>query len=376
MTTLADALALRDLTDPAAGPHAIQLVIDRLEAALSGAWRVPVRRDPGPRVVPVRDNYDRLCYPPDAVTRDRRYTRYLGDGRMLRSHTTARIPTLLDQLAAGDPDLAAGDPALAAGGPDGVLLSVPGICYRRDAIDRQHVGTPHQIDLWRIRLAGPPLGEEDLVEMIGLVVASVLPEAGWRTVAGPHPYTLAGREIYAAGVEVGECGLAHPQVLAASGLPETASGLATGLGLDRLTMLAKGITDIRLLRATDPRVAGQMVDLLPYRPVSPMPATRRDLSLAVDCAMDAELLGDRVREVLGPDAESVEEVLVLAETPGAELPDSARRRMGLRPGLKNVLVRLVLRHPTRTLSAHEANTLRDRAYAGLHEGSEHEWTLA
>jgi phenylalanyl-tRNA synthetase alpha chain len=391
MTTLADALALRDLTDPAAGPHAVQLVVDRLETALTGAWRVPVRRDPGPRVVPVRDNYDRLRYPPDAVTRDRRYTRYLGDGRMLRSHTTARIPTLLEQLAADGPDLAAGDPALAAGGPDlaaggpalaaaggldEVLLSVPGICYRRDAIDRQHVGTPHQIDLWRVRLAGPPLGEEDLVEMIGLAVASVLPEAGWRTVAGPHPYTLAGREIYAAGVEVGECGLAHPQVLATSGLPETASGLAMGLGLDRLTMLAKGITDIRLLRATDPRVAGQMADLLPYRPVSSMPATRRDLSLAVDCAMDAELLGDRVREVLGPDAEPVEEVLVLAETPGAELPDSARLRMGLRPGQKNVLVRLVLRHPTRTLSTREANTLRDRAYAGLHDGSEHEWTLA
>jgi phenylalanyl-tRNA synthetase alpha chain len=355
-------LALRDLTDPAAGPHAIQLVVAHLEAALSKAWNVPVRRDPGPRIVSVSDNYDRLRYGPDAVTRDRRYTRYLPDGRMLRSHTSARIPALLDELAAAD-------------GPADILLSVPGMCYRRDVIDRVHVGEPHQIDLWRIRRYGPPLAEPDLVEMIRLVVTAVLPEAPWHTVSGPHPYTVDGREIYAAGTEVGECGLAHPEVLAGSGLPDTASGLAMGLGLDRLTMLAKGITDIRLLRAGDPRVSAQLTDLAPYRPVSAMPPVRRDLSLAVSSTMDAELLGDRAREVLGPDAESVEEVAILDETGYADLPESARTRMGLLPGQKNVLVRLVLRHPTRTLTATEANVLRDRAYAGLHEGAAHEWAL-
>jgi phenylalanyl-tRNA synthetase alpha chain len=57
--------------------------------------------------------------------------------------------------------------------------------------------------------------------------------------------------------------------------------------------------DIRLLRSTDPRVAAQMTDLSPYRPVSSMPPIRRDLSIAVDAQADPELLGDRVREVLG-----------------------------------------------------------------------------
>jgi phenylalanyl-tRNA synthetase alpha chain len=28
------------------------------------------------------------------------------------------------------------------------------MCYRRDVIDRHHVGEPHQIDLRRIRSAG------------------------------------------------------------------------------------------------------------------------------------------------------------------------------------------------------------------------------
>src|SRR6266568_4584063 len=346
---LAQALALRDLTDPSAGEHAV------------------------PRVVSVTDNYDRLRYDRDAVTRDQRYSRYVGPDRMLRSHTTARIPALLDRLAAGGLDDA---------GPDDVVLSVPGICYRRDVIDSGHVGEPHQLDLWRIRRGGPALGEEDLAAMLAIVLGAVLPgrvacRSGrqsalvtqpWHTPPSWHPYTTAGREIYVAGVEVGECGLAHPEVL-----PAGTTGLAMGLGLDRLTMLVKGIADIRLLRAGDPQVAEQMRDLRPYRPVSAMPPVPRDLSLAVAADLDAELLGDRVRELLGPDADVVEEVAVLAETPYADLPDSARRRMGLRPGQKNVLVRVVLRALTRTLTAAAANELRDRIYAGLHEGARHEW---
>jgi phenylalanyl-tRNA synthetase alpha chain len=363
---LARALAVRDLTDPSTGPHALQVVVDRLERALAEAWAVPVRRDPGPRVVAVADNYDRLRYSPDAVTRDRRYSRYVGGGRMLRSHTTARIPALLSALRAGT-------------APGDVLLSVPGICYRRDVIDRQHVGEPHQADLWRVRRGGARLSSDDLDAMIGLVVEAILPGTAWYAVRGPHPYTVEGREIYvrvAGGdVEIGECGLAHPAVLSGSGLPSSASGLAMGLGLDRLAMLAKGVPDIRLLRSDDPRVAAQMTDLSAYREVSRMPAVSRDLSVAVDEGLDPELLGDRVRELLGPDAAAVEEVAVLAETGYAALPSAARQRMGVRPGQKNVLLRVVLRPLARTLTAAQANRIRDRIYAGLHEGAAHEWSL-
>ena len=174
-------------------------------------------------------------------------------------------------------------------------------------------------------------------------------------------------------MEIGECGLAHPELLAAAGLPPGTSGLAMGLGLDRLVMLAKGIDDIRLLRSDDPRVRGQMLDLAPYRPVSAQPATRRDLSLVVAADLDAELLGDRVRAALGPDAGSVEEVLVLAETGYGSLPAVARDRTGIRPGQKNMLVRLVIRDLDRTLTAAEANDRRDRVYAALHEGARSEW---
>ena len=132
---LQHALALRDLTDPEAGSHAIQMLVDVAVDALAGTWRCDVRREPGPRVVPLGDNYDRLRYPPADVTRDARYTRYVDDGHVLRSHASAMIPPALARLA--------DNPA------DDVLLVCPGITYRRDAIDRLHTGTPHQLDLWR-----------------------------------------------------------------------------------------------------------------------------------------------------------------------------------------------------------------------------------
>jgi phenylalanyl-tRNA synthetase alpha chain len=53
-------LGLWDLSDPAAGPHAIQILISQAVEGLSRAWGCEVRWCRGPRIVPVTDNYDRL----------------------------------------------------------------------------------------------------------------------------------------------------------------------------------------------------------------------------------------------------------------------------------------------------------------------------
>ena len=355
-TRLARDLGERDLTDPDQGRHAIQLLVDAAVAGLAAAWGCQVRRHRGPRVVPVEDNYDRLRIGPDAVTRDVRYTRYVDERRLLRSHSTAMVPTALRALAA--------EPAADA------LLVCPAMVYRRDAIDRLHSPTPHQLDLWRV--ARRPLGPADLQEMVRLLVDAMTPGRPYRSEPRVHPYTLDGRQVDLCWdgewVEVWECGLAHPAVLEAAGLAGW-GGLALGMGLDRLLMLRKGIPDIRLLRSADPRIAGQMADLAPYRPVSAMPPVRRDLSVAVAADDTVEDLGDR----LGPDADAVEEVAVLAETPHGRLPAQAVARLGLRPDQKNVLVRVVLRHLERTLTDEEANRMRDRVYAALHRGSVHQW---
>ena len=167
-----------------------------------------------------------------------------------------------------------------------------------------------------------------------------------------------------------ECGIAHPHVLATAGLSaEIYAGLAMGMGLDRLLMLRKGIDDIRVLRDSDPRIVAQLLDLGPYRPVSSMPMIRRDLSLAVAMDVTVDELGDRVRRVLGERADAIEDLIVLSETAVAELPAPARLRLGASDSQKNVLLRVVIRHPSRTLTDREANDLRNDIYVGVHEGT-------
>jgi phenylalanyl-tRNA synthetase alpha chain len=352
-------LGLRDLTEPAEGQHAIQVLIGQAVAELSGAWGCEVRWCRGPRIVPVADNYDRLGYPDEAITRDTRYTRYVDAGHMLRSHSSAMIPPALRQLSRQ---------------PGDVLLACPGIVYRRDAIDRQHTGTPHQLDLWR--LTRRAVSSTDLDQMIAILLGVLAPGRPHRQQLRTHPYTLHGRQVdvYQDGrwVEVWECGLAHPRVLAAAGLPGR-SGLALGMGLDRLLMLAKHIPDIRLLRSSDPRITCQMLDLARYQHVSSMPPVTRDVSVAVPEDEDEETLGDRIRDALGADTSCVQEVRVLSATAYQQLPASAIGRLGAKPGQKNLLVRIVLRDLEKTLTNETANALRDRIYTALHQGTEYQW---
>lgn len=362
---LARDMSIPDLSDPADGPHAIQQLVHLAAAALAAAWRCEVRWCRGPRIVTVADNYDHLGYDPAAVTRESRYTRYAGPQLMLRSHSSALVPPALRVLAA--------QPA----SPQDVLLVCPGICYRRDSIDWQHTGTPQQLDLWRI--SGAPMSAADLDQMIAILLGALVPGRASRAEQRVHPYTTGGRQVDVAHdggwVEVAECGLAHPAVLQRAGLPGR-HGLALGLGLDRMLMLRKGIPDIRLLRSADQRVRSQMTSLAPYQPVSAMPAVRRDLSVAVAPGQDDETIGDRVRDSLGADADCVEQVTILSSTPCAELPEAAARRLGARPGQRNLLIRVILRHLDRTLTDAAANELRDRIYAALHEGGQSQWACA
>lgn len=358
------ALAVRDLTDAACGAHAMQMLVQQAIAALRNTWKCPVIVYRAPALVPVSDNYDDLQYPADGAARDARYTRYLTDQLLLRTQTSAMIPRALRMIAAAE--------------YDDVLLACPGLTYRRDSIDRLHVGEPHQLDLWRIRRG--TVTQDDLKEMIQAVAAALLPGAEVRLEPAKHPYTLNGLEVHAVAttkeqwVEILECGLALPALLHAAGLQAGEySGLAMGIGLDRVLMLRKNIDDIRMLRSEDPRTARQMLDLDPYRPVSAQPAIQRDLSLAVAATCTEEELGDKVRAVLGDRSNALEAVTVLSQASWLELSLAARRRLGMSPDQKNVLLRLVIRDLEHTLTSAQANELRDEIYAALHEGSIRTW---
>jgi phenylalanyl-tRNA synthetase alpha chain len=371
LTQLNAALSLRDLSDPAAGSHAMQLLLAEVVAALERLWGVPSRTHRLSPLVATADNYDRLGYSADDVTRDSRYSRHVSPTVMLRSHTSAGVPALLDSLRS---ELGRYDE----------LHVLPGLVYRRDAIDRSHVGAPHQVDLWRLKARGL-LGPADLDAMMAAVVDAVLPSARypdvqWRTTPARHSYTAAGRQLDVLvtqpdgrkeWLELAECGLVAASVLRGSGLdPRRWAGLALGMGLDRALMLRKGITDIRQLRSGQPEVQSQMLDLAPYRPVSAMPEIRRDLSMVLDTGADAdvELLGDLARTALGADADVLAALEVMAVTTTAELPPAAVERLRMGSGQVNVLLRLVLQPLDRTLTDREANVLRDKVYLALHRG--------
>src|SRR5215470_112348 len=153
-----------------------------------------IRRPP---VVPIADNYDRLFYEPTAIARSARYSHYIDEKRMLRTHTTAGIPPLLAETRRDR------------------LIVCPGLVYRRDVVDRLHVGEPHQTDFWIVRQAR--LHRADLLEMIGTVIGTVLPGRPYRCNETFHPYTVNGLEVEVQvgdrWVEVLECGEVHPWLL-------------------------------------------------------------------------------------------------------------------------------------------------------------------
>lgn len=141
------------------------------------------------------------------------------------------------------------------------------------------------------------------------------------------------------------------------------------MGLDRLTMLRKGIPDIRLLRDQNPRVQAQLHDLEPWKAVSRLPSITRDISLAVTPGLSEELLTERMLQAAGDCADWIEEMQVKGRWELSDLPVQAIERLGLLPGQENVLLRVVLRDCSRSITTAEANTLYAKIQSALHEGA-------
>jgi len=358
-SSLYQSLNLADLTDPSRGFHAMQQLITHIHNALTQHWQCCLHISRNSPVVSLENNYDRLGYPSDGAARDERYTRYVTDKMILRTQTSSAIPDLLLNLCA--------DP------PQDLLLVLPGMVFRRDSIDRLHCAQPHQLDLWRIvdSRSNKQMSFDDLQQMIAIVMQTALPNMSWRIVHSAHPYTEQGVQIDVywdqQWVEVGECGITSREILDNGRLP-THTGLAMGLGLDRLLMLRKNIPDIRLLRNNDPRIRRQMNDLLPYQAVSVMPAIERDLSICVEQTYDEELIGDKLRSQL-PEAHCIESLQIKSTTLFADLPSTAHARMGMHSGQKNLLLQLTIRHLQKTLTDQEANHIRNKVYLLLHQGA-------
>lgn len=336
------------MTNPANGIHIINLIVYNIAEALQvSGYPEPTLWRSHP-ITTVANNFDKLYFPTESLSRSPKYTRYLSDGKLLRTHTTAIIPVVLSRLRGEH------------------LILHPGMCYRRDVVDKRHVGEPHQMDIW-LMSKSQHLERDALVKLIHTILNAVLPGVSYRLNETSHPYTLNGLEIEVLvegkWIEVGEGGEAHPGLL-----PSGHTGLATGWGLDRLAMLVKGIDDIRLLRSPHPQIAAQMTNLEPYRPVSNQPSINRDMSIVTGVETELEDICEKIVEALGDEAELLESVNILSETLYHQLPQKAIQRLGIQPNQKNMLVRMTLRSLHSSITNQHANVLRDLAYSKINQG--------
>ncbi|WP_427133981.1 hypothetical protein [Pseudarthrobacter sp. S9] len=99
-----------------------------------------------------------------------------------------------------------------------------------------------------------------------------------------------------------------------------------------------------------------------------MPPIRRDISIVIPAGSDDEILGDQVRAALRDRADDLESVELLAMTAYRDLPEKARTRLQIMEDQANALIRITLRPLAKTLTAGEANRIRDDIYRALHQG--------
>ncbi|WP_350577224.1 hypothetical protein [Pseudomonas sp. HY2-MNA-CIBAN-0224] len=357
-----EALELNDLTELKHPAHAIGLLLDEvLEGLKARGWPdAQVLR--GPRIVSAQENYGLLGYDPAEVTLGSEHTRWVDEHSLLRTQTTSQIPKALQQAAQ---NRKAGEL---------ILLAAPGITFRRDSRDRWHCAEPHQMDIWV--LGDPQLStREHLLRLVADILECSVPGMSWIYQSSPHHYTEGGIEVNLLldkqPIEVLECGCIARSLLQRLGVdPAKHGGLALGMGLDRLTMLRKGIPDIRLLRDPNERVQAQLHDLLPWKAVSRLPSISRDISLAVTPGLSEEVLTEKMLLAAGDNAALIEEMLIKGRWAMADLPVQAIERLGLLPGQENVLLRVVLRDCSRSITTSEANALYERIQSALHEGAE------
>ena len=250
-----DALAMVDETLPGTPVRvgALHPLTQLQDRAIQVLRRLGFALADGPDVETEWHCFDALNTPANHPARNESDTFYLPSGKLLRTHTsTVQIRTMV----VTEPP---------------VRVIGPGAAYRRDEIDATHLSQFNQLEGLYVDRG---VSVADLKGTLEYFVRELLGrevESRMR----PHffPFTEPSFEmdIRLAGVNDGKwmellgCGIVHPAVFEqvnqkrgdAAYDPEVWTGLAFGLGLDRLAMALFGLTDIRLLIENDQRFLAQ-----------------------------------------------------------------------------------------------------------------------
>ncbi|MGI9306179.1 MAG: phenylalanine--tRNA ligase subunit alpha [Gammaproteobacteria bacterium] len=227
-------------TAPAGTLHPVSLAAERAAAALS---TIGFTAADGPEIETDYYNFTALNHPPDHPARSMHDTFYTADGRLLRTHTSpVQIRRMLAQKTPP------------------IRIIAPGRVYRCDH-DATHSPMFHQIEgMWidgGITFAA-------LKGVLGAFFRAFFDDDNIVTRFRPSffPFTEPSAEcdILRGGkwLEVGGCGMIHPNVLKHGGIdPQQWRGFAFGMGVERLAMLLYGISDIRLFYENDLRFLAQ-----------------------------------------------------------------------------------------------------------------------
>jgi len=210
----------------------------------------------GPEIESEYNNFTGLNIPLEHPSREAFDTFYLKDYRkmLLRSHTSpAQVRVMKDKK-----------PPLA--------VVVPGRVYRPDAVDASHSFMFHQIEGFMVDKDIKFSDLKGLLEMFAKAVFGKDIKMRFR----PHffPFTEPSAEVDISCIickgkgcsvcgrkgwlEILGSGLIHPNVFKHVGIdPKKYTGLAFGMGVERIAMLKYGINDIRLFFENDLRFLGQ-----------------------------------------------------------------------------------------------------------------------
>lgn len=208
----------------------------------------------GPEIEWTKYNFDYLNVPKEHSARDLQDTFYYQDEIVLRTQTS---PVQVRVMQDRKPPL---------------RMISPGRVYRTDEVDATHSPVFHQMEGLVIDKG---ITMADLKGTLDLFAKKLFGEQT-KTKFRPHQFyfTEPSAEMdvtcYKCGgvgckvcsntgwIEVLGCGMVHPNVLKACGIdPDEYSGFAFGMGLDRITIIKYGITDLRLLFENDMRFLAQ-----------------------------------------------------------------------------------------------------------------------
>ena len=244
-----------DVTLPGRRPprgtkHPVTLVVEEISDIFAG---LGFQVAEGPEIELDYYNFEALNFPKDHPARDMQDTFFIDDNRLLRTHTSpVQIRTMLKHAPP-------------------VRIIAPGTVYRCDS-DATHSPMFHQIEGLMVDKG---ITFADLKGILTIFINQLFGKGtGVRLRPSFFPFTEPSAEVDIACVickgrgcrvcknsgwlEILGAGMVDPEVYKHVHYdPETVSGFAFGMGIERIAMLKYGISDMRLLFENDLRFLSQ-----------------------------------------------------------------------------------------------------------------------